>query len=477
QLNLTTSSFSARNELLALIDPLGHVTSYTYDAIGRTANRTWATGVVTTYSYDPVGRPASVMYIDGSRITHQYDPIGNRTTMIDTIGVCTFAYDPRDLLVGRTDYSSNTMVYSYDPKRRRSTFVEPGGLIRTFTYDADDRVTVYQAPAGFMWVWTTYTYDKLGRVTVMQSLGGPQELTTYDSAGQITSILHNASGPTLLNWLTYMYDPNGNVVTEVDFQMGYSTTYAYDPNDRLLGYARTQGSTTTLGTYAYDRLDNLIVNSEGSVNRFILDAASRIVTAQSFAGNLVTYVWDANDNNTAVQDSGNGYYTMTYDFENRLKSHMRPDALLATYAYDGDGLKRLELEYNGVVTLMWDGDEYVQMQMFVDGYEDSATVPATMTHSLTYTVTMTWRNWPLTAAPWMGDRGYQLWQVGPGAPFSPQSVYLNAGEVIPALSYKTFVFTVTAPSTPGTYTLQYQMYSNETIQFGPQGNPHPVTVV
>jgi len=60
---------------------------------------------------------------------------------------------------------------------------------------------------------------------------------------------------------------------------------------------------------------------------------------------------------------------MTYDKENRLKTHLLHQALsdpvdvMTTYAYDGDGLKRTETtDLTGsaaTTTLIWDGDEYL----------------------------------------------------------------------------------------------------------------------
>ena len=44
-----------------------------------------------------------------------------------------------------------------------------------------------------------------------------------------------------------------------------------------------------------------------------------------------------------------------------------------------------------------------------------------------------------------------------------------------AYSGRTLAFLATA--TPGIYTLQYQMFSPETVQFGSRGNPHTITVV
>jgi hypothetical protein len=46
--------------------------------------------------------------------------------------------------------------------------------------------------------------------------------------------------------------------------------------------------------------------------------------------------------------------TMSYDKENRLSVH-QSGASVATYAYSGDGLKRLELVDGVATTLVWDG--------------------------------------------------------------------------------------------------------------------------
>ena len=72
----------------------------------------------------------------------------------------------------------------------------------------------------------------------------------------------------------------------------------------------------------------------------------------------ITYLYDANGNLTNVTDPPNVIITMAYDKENRLSEH-RQNAAIDTYLYDGDGLKRVEIEGASRTTLVWDGSDYL----------------------------------------------------------------------------------------------------------------------
>ena len=50
---------------------------------------------------------------------------------------------------------------------------------------------------------------------------------------------------------------------------------------------------------------------------------------------------------------------MAYDKENRLFEH-RENAVINTFLYDGDGLKRVEALGATRTTIVWDGSDYLQ---------------------------------------------------------------------------------------------------------------------
>lgn len=103
------------------IDPLGNITSYTYNGLDERTVSTDATGHTTYYTYDDNGNEIS-----------ETDPDGNTTT---------WTYNGLNLVATETDQLDNTTSYQYDAD---------GNLIRKI--DADGRVT-------------RYAYDNLGRET------------------------------------------------------------------------------------------------------------------------------------------------------------------------------------------------------------------------------------------------------------------------------------------------------------------------
>ncbi len=50
--------------------------------------------------------------------------------------------------------------------------------------------------------------------------------------------------------------------------------------------------------------------------------------------------------------------TMNYDRENRMTVH-KDGAVITTYSYAYDGLKRTEQSGSAITTLVWDGNNYV----------------------------------------------------------------------------------------------------------------------
>ncbi len=162
---------------------------------------------------------------------------------------------------------------------------------------------------------------------------------------------------------------------------------------------------------------------------------------------------------------------MNYDCENRMISQTRPDGLVATYVYDGTGLKRLEKLYGGLVTLIWDGMDYLGQQVSENSTFLSQSVPASMTAGQPYTVTITWENTGLLA--WLGDQQMGIWSQLPtqNNTWGVENVYLAPGEIVAVGATQSFVFDVTAPSTPGTYTFCWSLRDlEENGSFGEQSS-------
>lgn len=136
-----------------------------------------------------------------------------------------------------------------------------------------------------------------------------------------------------------------------------STKNGTTPN-RLTTTTITGINTSTFG-YSYDGNDNILVNNEsGSPLSLVYDPANRKTTGISASGSF-TFTFCPNGNLTGVSDS-TGLTTLAYDKENRLSTQAQPDGTSATYGYQPDNMKRIELVSGTLTTLVWDGSNYLE---------------------------------------------------------------------------------------------------------------------
>ncbi len=92
----------------------------------------------------------------------------------------------------------------------------------------------------------------------------------------------------------------------------------------------------------------------------------------------------------------------------------------------------------------------------------SHTIPSTMNAGEVRSVSVTMRN---RGVLWSEARSYRLGAVGDSDPFTGTTRHTISGEVEPSGQY-TFNFTLTAPTTPGTYTTDWQMVRDGVTWFG-----------
>jgi len=186
---------------------------------------------------------------------------------------------------------------------------------------------------------------------------GAKRRWTYDSAGQVVSLIEEDGSGGLITRFTFVYDPVGNR-TDVRRQDGQVVKYTYDAKNRLTE-DHTTGADAHTYTYSYDSNDNRLTSSEkGTVSASTYDAANRLVT--SVAGtSTTTYTYDSDGNLTNITEPDGTLTTMVYDQEDRLIRH-ESGSTITTYTYDGDGLKRTEQTGSAITTLLWDGSDYVQ---------------------------------------------------------------------------------------------------------------------
>ncbi|MDO8588394.1 MAG: NBR1-Ig-like domain-containing protein [Armatimonadota bacterium] len=94
----------------------------------------------------------------------------------------------------------------------------------------------------------------------------------------------------------------------------------------------------------------------------------------------------------------------------------------------------------------------------------SDTIPATMTAGQQYNVSVTMRN--TSQNIWTQAGEYKLGAVGNYDPFGPGRIELSPSDSIGQNQQKTFTFTMTAPTTGGTYATDWQMVHELVTWFG-----------
>ncbi|MFC5472331.1 RHS repeat-associated core domain-containing protein [Paraherbaspirillum soli] len=223
--------------------------------------------------------------------SYEYDAMGNRTKITDPLGhVTTQSYDSLGRLMQQTQPaptaggSSPTISYSYDGLAQLSTVTDPRNLVTSYSIDGLGNQTALTSPDTGS---TTKTYDVAGNLKASTDARGKTTNYSYDALNRLTRIDY-ASGaatqfeydggatgaPNAIGHLTRMIDGSGQ------------TTYAYDGFGHLLTKVQTivSGTTATSRTtsYTYGSSGNTVgmlasmTYPSGNRINFSYDAAGRV---------------------------------------------------------------------------------------------------------------------------------------------------------------------------------------------------------
>lgn len=345
---ITTYSYTPHGLVDTTTDPLGRVTDYDYDALGRLTQVTYALGTpdqaIERYEYDTTtvaGRAGLVTaFVDanGNRTEYVYDVMNRllRTVEPDPDGldpltspVTEFEYDPAGNLIKTTDARGNVTENVYDEIDR---------LIRRIDSDPDGLGGPMDAPV------TEFDYDEEGNlITVVDPLGHTTQ-HEYDARNRRIRTIDPDGGVT-----EFRYDLDNNLTAVID-PVGNRTSFNYDQRNRLLREVDPLGEETR---YVYDPVDNLVQKTDrnGRITRYSYDDLNRLTT-ETWVGaagddNVINYAYDEASNLTSVYDAFSSL-AYTYDDRNRVETvdNRRGEAtqgtpgaprVALTYQYDGVG--------------------------------------------------------------------------------------------------------------------------------------------
>ncbi len=214
QVRVWNYGYDAHDRATTAVDPLGGVTTTTYDGADRVIAVRDAAEHLTTYGYDAYGRrneirePAPGPGQPPRIVRHRFDANGNLTSLTDPLGaVTTHHYDVRDRLAATVDPLGGVATFSYDAAGRLAVSVDPRGAATLTRRDPRGReIAVEQAdpdrdgPA--VAPRTTFAYDSAGNVVRIVDAVGREVRRSYDAVQRVVE----ESLPTAVQTATYIDD-------------------------------------------------------------------------------------------------------------------------------------------------------------------------------------------------------------------------------------------------------------------------------
>jgi YD repeat-containing protein len=317
-------------------------TLYTYDSLGRQSTVTdytnsGGTATVSTstqYTYDTIsGNEASITTPDGT-IDYSYNEATGLLQETTTSSNDTFYYynalgqlaDVYSLKLNGTPYATYTgpsattglstfsgtpltTVYTYDPAGNLSSVTDPNGMVTTYFYDDENRLTSEMVVDGSNELFSAQyqLYDDGQRENETD--------TRYSSGSTVSSQIE----------YTWTYD-NANRLMSEQLQIlpgsgsgvptPYTDTYTYDLDGNRTKETQTSGGTTSTTTYIYNADNEMTSSTQGSTT--------------------TTYGYDANGSQTTTTVGSTLTQTNYYDVRNRLQKVVNSNGT-TTYVYDDAG--------------------------------------------------------------------------------------------------------------------------------------------
>lgn len=362
--NVSSFTYDAKLRLTDAADGRGNHTKMTYDARGNLKTRTegpltqaWTynadntidtytdgRGATTTYSYDTKQRLSEESGPAGKQ-SFTYDDLGNVKTATSPRGKVTrFDYDTKGNLESQTTPAGAKTTYTYDAAGRQLTVTDPRGNVEgadpakyttTNTYNPAGLLETVTDPADHV---TTYKYDEYGNQKKITDPAGRVTEYEYDTFNRVTKAT-TPGGVTLTD-----YDNVGNVESVTD-PSGAKTTYKYDAANRLSATTSPRGNVegadpakyTT--TYGYDDNGNLTktVDPAGAPTTTKYDALNRPTLVTDPLKGVTETKYDDNGNVTEVIDPLKNSTYLTYKPNDLLETVKNPLGKITRYGYDADG--------------------------------------------------------------------------------------------------------------------------------------------
>ncbi len=372
----------------------GPRTEIIYDLIGRVRYEMDEVGSLVEYTYDndcgcAMRKKSMIRYLQtGNEITFfDYDKAGNQTLVTDPRGNTKLTdYDDHSRATtvhypATDEHPATTTQTGYDLRGRRVSVTDQEGKVTRNRYDGLGRLVEVRQyldqslaasdanfglpPATSGIVSTHYSYDELDNQLTQVDARGNTTSYQYDSMGRQTKrILPDAAFETM------QYDDWGNLWKRTDFK-GYTTTFLYDPLNRLIEKKADPTHPSLIYSHAPDTIS------------YGYDAAGKRVDALVEKGSTVLYAED-----TPVDERGRRQFKntplgkLTYDYQanSLLKGITSSNAEGVKLGYRYDEANRLAYVDDG----SFGATKTTSYGYNASGSLTTVTTPNTIVHTYSY---------------------------------------------------------------------------------------------
>lgn len=349
-------TYDVGGNLLTRTKPAGETTTFAYDNAGNLVAIIDPLGRVTSLTYDSANNPVTLTRSTGAQYTMTYDANGNLLTLRDPLGrVTNMVYDSRNQLQQITAAGGQVTRFSYDGNGNRTSVVDANGHETRFSYNHQQQLTSFLDALDHQ---TLLAYEvpgcpSCGGISPLSSVtaaNGGQTAFAYDLLGRLISTTDPLG---MVETLSYAATRNPVSKTAAD---GSSVAYSYDALQRLTGKTLSTGDSIS---YVYDSRNNVTsAANEQNSYAFTYDEANRLILVSDSRGVSIAYQYDAAGNRTALTlqpgaeneqtiayayDEGDrptgmltseGSFSFSYDLADRPATLSYPNGIVAHYNYD-----------------------------------------------------------------------------------------------------------------------------------------------
>ena len=322
-----------------------------------------------TYEYDAAHRPVRVNYPNspdgtgGYTVETEYDDQGHVKRVTDATGASTYAYDD----LGRVTQISpsggrRAVTMTYLPDTGLKRWITRTTLAGVGTWeereDTKGRFSGTINPFGQSF---SLEYNAAGQPVKRRQANNTRTEYSYLPTGELGALAHYLADNTLLDQLTYTYDPDGRLLTETDAGSRVHA-YTYDALGQLSDEQHPDlGPTGT--QYHYDANGNRTQVVRGSLTEWYgVDNADKLLWTHTTASGLPNpgvptsgqasgyslYGYDAFGQTVARDRRGRDGQHHAFDFRWDADGRLREvrengaTALSAQYAADGERVTKTD---------------------------------------------------------------------------------------------------------------------------------------